>query len=336
MNDSLMSGRARRLQQLRLRDLRLLAEIERHGTLQGVSRALFVSQPAVSQALRSLEDAVGVPLATRSRRGVALTDAGRALHAHLQAADASLAAGLSGLHDPVPRPVLRLGTIPYAMTDAVPAALGRLGTPRFTLRITAGAVDALMQALVQGRVDAILTRRAPPRDVPGGAPAEDAAIAWTRVATLRNAVACGRDHPLARRRPTLDALAAADWVLPDAPSMVRTAFGELFARAGLPTPRPLVVSANFSDNLRIAAASRLLTVAPVEVIARAQPTMKALLAPPEWEGEIGLASLAHRADWPPLAALRDALAAAPAGTPPRPPAHSRGAPRRASTRIDLS
>ena len=67
MNDALMAGRARRLQQLRLRDLRLLAEIAQHGTLQGVSRALFVSQPAISQALRSLEAAVGVPLASRSR-----------------------------------------------------------------------------------------------------------------------------------------------------------------------------------------------------------------------------------------------------------------------------
>jgi DNA-binding transcriptional LysR family regulator len=336
MNDPLMSARARRLQQLRLRDLRLLAEIDRHGTLQGVSRALFVSQPAVSQALRSLEAAVGVPLATRSRRGVALTDAGRSLQAHLQAADASLAAGLSGLHEPVPRPVLRLGTIPYAMTAAVPAALGRLGAPGFTLRIVTGAVDALMQALVQGRVDAILTRRPPPREAPGATPSHDAAIAWTRVATLRNAVACGRDHPLARRRPTLDALAAADWVLPDEPSMVRSAFGELFARAGLPTPRPRVVSANFSDNLKIAAASRLLTVAPVDVIARAQPSMKALLAPPEWEGEIGLASLAHRADWPPLAALREALAPAPARPPARPRRAPRATPRGASLRIDLS
>lgn len=332
MNDALMAGRARRLQQLRLRDLRLLAEIAQHGTLQGVSRALFVSQPAISQALRSLEAAVGVPLASRSRRGVVLTDAGRALHAHLQAADASLAAGLASLHDPAPRPVLRLGTIPYAMTDAVPAALARLGTPDFTLKITAGAVDALMQALVQGRVDAILTRLAAPRPAPGRPGAQDPAIAWTRVATLRNAITCGRDHPLARRRPTLADLAAADWVLPDEPTMVREAFGELFARAGLTTPRPLIVSANFSDNLRIAAAARLLTMAPVDVIARAQPPMKVLLAPPEWEGALGLVSLAHRADWPPLAALRAALAPAPA----RPSETFRRPRPGAATRIDLS
>ena len=332
MNDPLMSARTRRLQQLRLRDLRLLAEIEAHGTLQGVSRALFVSQPAVSQALRSLEEAVGVPLASRSRRGVVLTDAGRALHAHLQAADASLAAGLARLHDPAPRPVLRLGSIPYAMTDAVPAALGRLGTPDFTLKITSGAVDALMQALAQGRVDAILTRLSAPRPAPGHAHDAAPAIVWTRVATLRNAIACGRDHPLARRRPTLADLAAADWVLPDEPTMVREAFGGLFARAGLTTPRPLVVSANFSDNLRIAAAARLLTMAPVDVIARAQPPMKVLLAPPEWEGEVGLACLAHRADWPPLAALRAALAPAPA----RPSGQHRSTLRPAPNRIDLS
>ena len=73
-----------------------------------------------------------------------------------------------------------------------------------------------------------------------------------------------------------------------------------------------------------------------EVIAHAQPPMKALLAPPEWEGEIGLASLAHRADWPPLATLREALAPAPPRLPARPRKAPRKTPRSASTRIDLS
>ena len=159
MNDPLMDVRARRLGQLRLRDLRLLDAIDAHGTLQGVARALFVTQPAVSQALRSLEDAVGVALASRSRRGVVLTDAGRTLRVHLQAALASLAAGLSRLDAAPPRPVLRLGTIPYALIDPVPAALARLGAAPFDLRIVTGAVDALLHALLQGEVDAVLTRR---------------------------------------------------------------------------------------------------------------------------------------------------------------------------------
>jgi hypothetical protein len=57
-----------------------------------------------------------------------------------------------------------------------------------------------------------------------------------------------------------------------------------------------------------AAAARLLTVAPIDVIAHARPSMKVLFAPPEWGGAVVLAHLAHRAGWPPLEALRRALA----------------------------
>lgn len=310
----------RRLQQLRLRDLRLLDEIGRHGTLRDVALALFVSQPAVSQALRSLEDAVGVALVLRSPRGVTLTDAGRSLLMHLQAAEASLTAGLVALRDDAPRPVLRVGTIPYALTGAIPAAIARLNRAAFTLRITSGAVDALMDALQHGRVDAVVTRLAPPRDERGRRSPPEQALVVERVTTIRNAVACSRDHPFARRRPTLSELARSDWVLPDDRSAVRNAVADLFNRAGLPAPQPRVVSGNFADNLRIAAAARLLTVAPIDVIAHARPSMKVLLEPPEWGGAVVLAHLAHRAGWPPLEAFRQALTegseAAP-GTAPR-------------------
>ena len=306
MNDPLMDVRARRLGQLRLRDLRLLDAIDAHGTLQGVARALFVTQPAVSQALRSLEDAVGVALASRSRRGVELTDAGRTLRVHLQAALASLAAGLSRLDAAPPRPVLRLGTIPYALIDPVPAALARLGAAPFDLRIVTGAVDALLHALLQGEVDAVLTRRTGPHD------ATAPALHATPVTSMRTAIACGRDHPLARRRPTIGALAAADWVLPDPGAVARRALDELFERHGVAPPIPRVVSGNFADNLRIAAAAGLLTVAPVDVIERARPAMRVLLEPPGWAAAVVLVCLAERADWPPLAALRAALALRPA------------------------
>lgn len=44
------------------------------------------------------------------------------------------------------------------------------------------------------------------------------------------------------------------------------------------------------------------------MIAHARPSMKVLFAPPEWGGAVDLAHLAHRAGWPPLEALRRALA----------------------------
>lgn len=62
--------------------LRLLSAFEcvvRAGGVQSAAAQLNVTQPAVSQALRSLEDHVGAKLLDRRKRPAALTDAGRIL-----------------------------------------------------------------------------------------------------------------------------------------------------------------------------------------------------------------------------------------------------------------
>jgi LysR family glycine cleavage system transcriptional activator len=67
----------------RLPPLRLLAVFEtvmRSGGVKQAARALNVSQPAVSQALRQLESHVGTGLLDRSTRPAGLTDAGEILY----------------------------------------------------------------------------------------------------------------------------------------------------------------------------------------------------------------------------------------------------------------
>ena len=62
--------------------LRLLVTFEaisRHGSMRDAAQRLNVTQPAVSQALKALEDHVGVALFDRSVRPARLTDAGEML-----------------------------------------------------------------------------------------------------------------------------------------------------------------------------------------------------------------------------------------------------------------
>jgi LysR family transcriptional regulator, glycine cleavage system transcriptional activator len=64
--------------------LRLLSVFEtvlRRGSVREAAAEMNVSQPAVSQALRQLEDHVGTPLLDRARRPATLTAAGRVLEA---------------------------------------------------------------------------------------------------------------------------------------------------------------------------------------------------------------------------------------------------------------
>ncbi|MEY9871359.1 DNA-binding transcriptional LysR family regulator [Streptacidiphilus sp. MAP12-33] len=59
--------------------LRSFAAVAQHGNLTRAAERIFVSQPALTKQIRQLEALVGVPLFTRSRGGMALTEAGLAL-----------------------------------------------------------------------------------------------------------------------------------------------------------------------------------------------------------------------------------------------------------------
>ena len=59
--------------------LRILREVASRGTITAAAEALFLTPPAVSHQLATLEREVGVPLLQRTARSIRLTDAGRLL-----------------------------------------------------------------------------------------------------------------------------------------------------------------------------------------------------------------------------------------------------------------
>lgn len=60
--------------------------VARTGNISSASKALFISQPAVSKSIQRLEENLGVTLLKRSSRGVALTHEGNILYERLQEA----------------------------------------------------------------------------------------------------------------------------------------------------------------------------------------------------------------------------------------------------------
>ncbi len=110
------------------RRLLVFREVGRAGSLAGAARALGWTQPAVSQHVRRLEADSGAALVVRAGRGVALTEAGRALlrHAdavaeHLALAEQELAA-LAGLVTGQ----VRVAAFPTAAAALLPPALADL------------------------------------------------------------------------------------------------------------------------------------------------------------------------------------------------------------------
>ncbi len=64
---------------LKLRDLRVFMAVANAGTMGRAAADLAVSQPVISKSIADLEDALGVRLFDRSRRGVELTSHGQSL-----------------------------------------------------------------------------------------------------------------------------------------------------------------------------------------------------------------------------------------------------------------
>ena len=71
--------------------LRAFAAVAREGSFSQAAATLFVSQPAVSKHIASLEEELGTRLVVRSRRGASLTPAGEALADYVLRAEALLA-----------------------------------------------------------------------------------------------------------------------------------------------------------------------------------------------------------------------------------------------------
>ena len=137
--------------------MRLLVEIERHGSLSAAAQAVGIGQPSASQHVRTLEAAAGQRLVERNGRGSQLTEGGRVLAAHAAQALATLAAGeqelnaLAGLQTGT----VRLGASTAPGSYLLPDTLGcfRRDYPGVDVEVEIAASGEILRRLLAGRVE---------------------------------------------------------------------------------------------------------------------------------------------------------------------------------------
>src|ERR687886_1177127 len=140
--------------------MRLLVEIERHGSVSAAASAIGIGQPSASQHLRLLEAAAGQRLVERSGRGSQLTEAGRLIAARAAQALSTLGAAeqeldaLAGLQTGT----IHLGASTAPGVYVLPDTLGcfRRDHPGVTVEVEVAASDEILKRLLSGRVQLAL------------------------------------------------------------------------------------------------------------------------------------------------------------------------------------
>ncbi|WP_322046410.1 LysR family transcriptional regulator [Paraburkholderia sp. J67] len=178
---------------MELRHLRYFVAVAETGSLTvAAEQRLYTSQPSLSRQIRDLEDQVGVPLLTRSARGVELTAAGRAFldHARLALAQVEAAAEAARRAALPARQMFALGFLTGQEMTWLPRALQLLRDELQGIDVTVSSYYSpdVADALARGKLDLGFLRAEPGYD-----------LEYRVVNRERLVVLMPSDHPLTAR-----------------------------------------------------------------------------------------------------------------------------------------
>lgn len=230
------------IEHLKLSHLRLMARLAETGQISLAAEMLGITQPSASRLLVEIGDLVGRPVHERSGRGIALTEAGRALARRagrilleLDDTAAELADIASGGQGHV-----RLGAVTAPAMDLVLPSIRtfRVTDPGVTFEVSVSPSALLCQELRAGRLDLVVGRIATEAD------AEE--LEMEPISTEPISLIVRRGHPLDRGELIgLDELLGYDWVLPGGASPLTEAVRRSLGELGRQLPRQQLATASF-------------------------------------------------------------------------------------------
>lgn len=297
-----------RRRRVRLRDLETLVAVVQAGGMRKAAAALHLSQPAVSRAMRELENALGVRLLQRGPAGAEATVHGEALVQRARAVFDELHNALQELDwlsDPEAGEV-RVGggdtQQAGVLAQTAQTLLARHGRLRLSFE-SAQAHDLLGSMLPQRLVDLAIIR---PAVQPLPADIDGEALYHEQLHVL-----VGPEHPLARRRRiALADLIDEHWILSRNERMASSPVVQAFADAGLPMPARVIESGTLSLRHQMLLSGRFVTCMPHTVVPFARRHMGLRVLPvalPRWAEATMVLWLRGRVPAPATTACLDAL-----------------------------
>lgn len=145
------------LKGVELTPLRYFVAIARAGHMTRAAETLGVTQPALSAALKKLEEEVGAPLLHRTGRGVALTEAGAVFLEHAQDAVGRAEAGTRAVREllGLQRGSIRIGGGATATSYLLPRVVSavRRAHPGLRFFVREAGSNAVAAAVLSGELD---------------------------------------------------------------------------------------------------------------------------------------------------------------------------------------
>jgi DNA-binding transcriptional LysR family regulator len=181
------------MRNLTLRSLRVFEAAAATGSFSRAGEQMGMTQSAVSQQIRQLEDEVGAKVFDTHARPIRMTETGAELLRHARVILAQLAVAedaLSTLHGDL-RGALHVGVVTPGQYF-VPRILAsfRLQYPELRLKLSTGRRDQLLGLLAERQLDLVV----------GGYPAAEADVEIDVFARHPHIIVAAADHPLAAER----------------------------------------------------------------------------------------------------------------------------------------
>ncbi|MCC7079221.1 MAG: LysR family transcriptional regulator [Burkholderiales bacterium] len=252
---------------LRMRQVALLLEIERRGTLRLASERLGISQPAATKMLRELEAALGHRLFERIGRRIRPTAFGACALRHfhgLSGTAQALSRELDELHLGSARQ-LRVGSImapaPTHLVEALTELRARY--PLLSVRVVVDTSDRLAGLLRDGDLDVAIAR---PADAPDQSQRD---FVFHPIGEEALSIVASCAHPLARRRGrkriTFAALLSYPWILQPHGSPMREVIEREFRSNRAALPGGLIEATSTLITTSLVARSEMIAVIPHSV-----------------------------------------------------------------------
>jgi LysR family transcriptional regulator of gallate degradation len=238
------------------RRVRAFVALTEQHHMPSVAESLGITQPAVSIAVRQLEDSIGVALFERTARGMLPTPAGAALSLRLKRALAEIrhaVADIASLQG-VMEGTVTVGALPLGRTRLLPESIAGVVAKYPGLRIATmeGSFEALAASLRAGELDFILGALRPAEyanDLQGEPLADD-----------ELAIVARHGHPWAgRKKIAARDLERARWILPRINTPTRMLLERALTARGLNAPDVVVETSDLAVLRGVLVNSDLLT-----------------------------------------------------------------------------